>query len=693
MKRLIYLLMLWPVARALAADPNPPLQASALGRSLVRQTTAANMRTVIGASNVDLTTITNTINATMPSAVAANLATNSVVTNAVVAVVHGSTNLAPDLGSLTRFPIWVQYSNNYPMTVLAIGDSLAVPPSMAEQVARRLQQRFGANGTLTDNFLTTEPWPTNSAGAVDAGPDSYWFNRYHRLDGNGANVAWGSSLKPNGYMSDQVELAWIKTPGGADFDLQTKREDGAWTTVKTLPGNNASNVGAYTNVAVTFGHNRVRVINTAAGTNYILFQGTYYTGWGASGGPCGVRFAQMGFGGLSMDAWTNVPAAIKDVILTNLHPALIISHNLEAATASENDWLPEYFRWLNLARYSADIVVVGNYDFGAGLAAEYTTLERQMWFTNAMKNGMAFFNLQTASGGYENMFTNGYTAGTFSTNGCACGNPHPSMAGRVAMAHWFYDRFDLARYDLDSSDYPQFSAKIKQFDTNAVFSVSNEDASGNSTLYINGRGAAMGIFLGVDNAGSGASSGAKSALWGNQNQTVLNSPASDGPYFARGILTTVGRFDTDGRLYLGYGLNCDPGPSGSNYMQGKVYGVANYINTQNGVSTTISSNSITTGTLTGTGNFVNTQNGVSTTISSNSITTGTITGTGNFVNTQNGVSATISSNSITLGMLLSATNYLGANFAPVAGQVKIVISNRVVYGVSDKKTNVLLSLE
>ena len=62
MKRLIYLLMLWPVARALAADPNPPLQASALGRSLVRQTTAANMRTLIGATNSDASTLLTKLN-------------------------------------------------------------------------------------------------------------------------------------------------------------------------------------------------------------------------------------------------------------------------------------------------------------------------------------------------------------------------------------------------------------------------------------------------------------------------------------------------------------------------------------------------------------------------------------------------------------------------------------------------------
>lgn len=44
------------------------------------------------------------------------------------------------------------------------------------------------------------------------------------------------------------------------------------------------------------------------------------------------------------------------------------------------------------------------------------------------------------------------------------------------------------------------------------------------------------------------------------------------------------------------------------------------------------------------------------------------------------------------GIMLK-TNYVAANFTPISGYLTIVASNRVLYGVSDTKTNVLLSLE
>lgn len=459
------------------------------------------------------------------------------------------TNLSPDSGQLVALPNWIAYSNNYPITVLAVGDSLAVPPSMAERVAKRLQDRFGANGYGTDSYLSAEPYPTNFSGAIVAGPDANWFGRYWRLDGLGAGVAYGSVAKPNGYASDQVQVFWIQQSAGGTFDLQVMANGGAWTTVRTLNGFHESPRGAYTNISVPYNFNRFRVINTEAKTNRFLFTAPYYSGWGSqteTGG--GVRFAAFGFGGQSMNAWADVPAEIKDVILTNLNPALIISHNLEEANPIEDQWLPEYFRWLSLCRRSADVVVVGNYDFGANMDPTNTIYERQMWYTNAVKFGFSYFDLQTASGGFERMYTNGLLY--------SWANPHPNVSGQIAMARWFEERFDLARFWLVSDKSPPYRLYVRGNDsTNSPFGVFHSDAAGSSSVFIGGNGNSGAIWLGGDYGNL-----ANAALFGNQNQVILNSPAAnDGPYFARRWTTTLGQFIADGSLALYYGLKVTTG--------------------------------------------------------------------------------------------------------------------------------------
>lgn len=456
------------------------------------------------------------------------------------------TNLAPDVGQLIRLPNWISFSNNYPITILAVGDSLAVPPSMTEQVARRLQERFGANGFLTDSYLSTEPYPTNFSGAVDAGPDSDWCGRYHKAIGPGAGIAWGSVQKPNGIASDQVQLFWVQTPDGGNFDLQIMVNGGAWTTIKSLSGYNPNKCGAYTNVTVNFNYNRFRVINTANVTNSILFHGPYYSGWGSGGGSCGVRYAAFGFGGIGMDSFTNVPAGIKDVILTNLNPALIISFNLEAAIPEEEAWLPEYFRWLNLCRGSADIVVVGCYDFGPNLPPRFASEERRMWYTNAVRYGCAYFDLQTASGGFYNMYTNGFL--------WSYQNPHPNLTGQIAMGRWFEERFDFSRYWLVSDKNPPYKLYLRSYDsTNSPFGIFHSDASGSSSVYVGGTGVNGFVAFGGDG------SYLTSALFGNQSYTFLNAPTTTGgPYFQHGGVG-LGNFLPDGTLFLNYGLKITTG--------------------------------------------------------------------------------------------------------------------------------------
>ena len=468
-------------------------------------------------------------------------------------------------------PLWLNYSNSYPITVLAVGDSLAISPSMSERVAQRLQERFGANGYVTDSYLSTEPYPTNSANTIDAGPGTSWdsggtnwMGRYKVLKGNGESVAYGSYLHPNGYVSDQCQVFWIGHPGGGTFDLQVKANGGAWTTVKSLTGLAASRTGAYTNVAVSFNYNRFRVINTEAKTNWFLFTAPYYSGMGSQvQNGCGVRFAGIGYGGLSMDSWTNVPAIIKDVILTNLNPALIISHNLEEANPIELQWLPEYFRWLSLMRGKADITVVGSYDFGSNLDPTNGVLERQMWYTNAAARNFPFFNLELATGGFTNAYTNGLLT--------SWANPHPNTAGQIAMARMYEDRFDMGRFWLPSETSPPYSLSIRRYDTtNSPLSVYKSDAAGSSSVFVGGEGNVGYMSFITDG------SYLKSAIFGSQSYTFLNSPsATAGPYFQRGSGgTALGNFDSNGRLYLNTGLNSAPGTS--NYLGGTAVATSGY---------------------------------------------------------------------------------------------------------------------
>lgn len=500
---------------------------------------------------VNLTNVGPAFVKTNTTSASGGFTVDPIITSNSMRLMHVGTNL--DYGTLKRFNLWLDYTNNYPMTVLAIGDSLAVSPSMSERVAVKLQERFGTNGYVSDSFLSTEPYATNSAATYDAGPGTSfdsggtnWIGRYHALCGNGESVAYGSSVRPNGYYSDQVQVFWVSHAGGGTFDLQAMANGGAWTTIKSLTGLNAGRVGSYTNVAVSANYNRFRLINTEAKTNYIIWTAPYYSGFGASkiGAGAGVRFACIGYGGLSLDAWTNTPAAIKDVILTNLNPALVISHNLEEANPVEMQWLPEYFRWLNLTRYSADRVVALNYDFGYPLDPTNSYLERDLWYTNAVNNGLATYDLENWSGGFRNFFTNGFAT--------SWANPHPNTAGQVAMADGFLQRFDLGRYWLASAKSPPSTLTLRVYgETNSPLRVFKSDASGSSSVNVGGEANVGYVAFNQDG------SYLKAAVFGGASGTWLNSPSSTvGPYFQRGSGgTDLGKFVASGMLQTTYGFD------------------------------------------------------------------------------------------------------------------------------------------
>lgn len=564
----------------LSGGDNSFLRLYAPGNSFGEMITRTNIQFFLPL-NID-TIYANSLYLTNPMPPSALAPTNSVPINGTYSLhisngtniwsLDSNTNL--DFGGLDRLNFWLDFTNSYPITVLAVGDSLAVSPSMSERVAVKLQERFGTNGYVSDSMLSTEPYPTNSANTFSAGHGSSfdssgtnWMGRYWALCGNGESIAYGSHVRPNGYYSDQVQLFWISHAGGGTFDLQIKANGGAWTTIKSLTGFSASRTGGYTNVAVSVNYNRFRVINTEAKTNYIIWTAPYYSSFGAAkiGTGAGVRFASMGTGGISMNAFTNVPAAIKDVILTNLNPALIISHNLEEASPTELQWLPEYFRWLNLKRYSADRVLVLPYDFGFNLDPTNSYLEREMWYTNALANGFATFDSEKAVGGFANMFTNQWSVTNISnvSAGMASANPHPNTAGQIQLADKFLERFDIGRHWLVSDKSPPSSLALRvNGETNSPLRVYKSDASGSSVVNLGGQASVGYVGFGTD--GNYLLSG----VFGTTSGTWLNSPSSTaGPYFQRGSGgTSLGNFDSNGRLYLNIGLNAAAGTS--NYLGG-----------------------------------------------------------------------------------------------------------------------------
>lgn len=446
-----------------------------------------------------------------------------------------ATNTTPDVGHLTRFPFWINYSNNHPMTILAVGDSVSDAEAFADNVAFRLQERFGRNGWLTESFRGLEPYPTNFGGAVDSHVDTNWIARYWILPGNGAGVAWGSGITPNGVLSSRCEIFWIQQPHGGAFEVQIMANGDAWTSVKTLDGGGPSRVGAYTNFPINYNFNKVRVLNNVVCTNFIIGHSVYSSGWQ------GVRYASISRFGIQMNAFTNVSPAIRDVILTNMRPTLVISYNREFPTPSQVSCMPEYNRWLSLAKASADVIYVGGYPWGFEDEGMGNLTENYFWFTNALNNGFAYWDLATATRNYAHLVNNRFV---FHAT-----NPHPTEAGQFWISQLFEQRFGLAQYYPSSSAKPFDKLVVTSQGTNAPLAVTHGDMFGTSAVYIGGFGTAGTISFGED-----AWNLAKAAVIGHQSLTQINDPGTNGPSFSRNFATALGHFEPAGKLAANFGF-------------------------------------------------------------------------------------------------------------------------------------------
>ena len=265
MKRLIYLLMLWPVARALAADPNPPLQASALGRSLVRQTTAANMRTVIGAmdSAAGITSAT----ATNISAYQAKIATNGIlagVTNAVQ-LFDNRFFFSPQDQNLSLPNTAARVHAGKTLRIVNYGDDAFLPQTKTCDI---LNQFLLYNGTISGSGGWFYADYTSGVTQSDILPHGVPIRIYGLPTGGGMT----NRSHP---LCDTISFGYYAGAGMGTIIIHTN--DGYGGTEGNVKTINADNGGAlcltYTNISMPT--NTWRAAITSTGTNAVIFCGQW----------------------------------------------------------------------------------------------------------------------------------------------------------------------------------------------------------------------------------------------------------------------------------------------------------------------------------------------------------------------------------------------------------------------------------
>lgn len=445
------------------------------------------------------------------------------------------TNPTPDVGQLLAFPNWLNYSNHYPMTILSIGDSIAADADFTSLLVAKLAKRFSLNGWWAESYLGHEAWPTNEGNAVTLSGDTNWIGNYHALFSIGDAVAYGGTDQTNGPLSNHLEVYWIQHPGGGEFDVKVMSGgSGNWTDVVRLTGYASTRRGAYTNLNVPFNYTKPRVVNASASTNYIITAAPYLDSLQ------GVRYACISHPGLDFRDFTNVDAAIRDVILTNMKPAMVILNNRETPTPAQAYCIQEVNRWLKLAQSSADVIYVGGYWWGSD--SEATIQEDIFFYTNAVANGFQYFDSRTPFISWDYMLQHNLVISPLS--------PHLTYTGRLWWLSIFEQRFGLANYYASSPKEPLASLNVYAQGNESPLVINGGNTCGSWSTFLGGWCSISALwFCGGDGDGS------KLALAGNQNATILNSPTSaGGPQFAQGYYNQVGSFLPNGKFRANYGF-------------------------------------------------------------------------------------------------------------------------------------------
>lgn len=318
-----------------------------------------------------------------------------------------------------------------PVTVVSFGDSMADSyQSATYHLMNRLNQRFGNAGYSLNNYRNTSLWRLEN-GAVNRGPDLYWFCEYFGIPPGGA-VWWANDPHPTGVLCDRAGIFYVSQTNGGPFRLLLSTNGASWTTVMNLNGYSVSPMGHFASLALPLNRYRLRVEGDA-GTNFIIGASTVATQTN------GIHSVFMERYGIALNQVTNVPRAIRDPIFAALQPDLLIWHMKEDGSNATSNRMEECEAWWRAAAPDCAVVYIGTPWVSLDASTTYTLDQNLLVRTIALNHGRTYADLMQPTVSYDWLMAQGFMGDI----------THLNSAGGLHCANIMWDDLGFFALGLD----------------------------------------------------------------------------------------------------------------------------------------------------------------------------------------------------------------------------------------------------
>ncbi|MGZ8898740.1 MAG: hypothetical protein ACXW3Z_01475 [Limisphaerales bacterium] len=258
-------------------------------------------------------------------------------------------------------------------------------------------------GTTFNNSYNRSIWYSTN-GATLAPASSLWFSTHFRI-AQGSSVWWAEEDWDNvhGIVSDRVGIYWIAQPMGGALDLLISDLGGPWQKVASLDGFAASPQGRSIKLDLPLSAYRLQVASTS-GTNYVIGPEL------VNSTTNGLHVAWVSYDGLAITQVLAVPLAIREPILREFSPDLMIWHFKETPSVLPqfHAALAENEAWFRTTAPEMDVLYIGTPYIGAAPGEDYTADANRIVRNFALEYERCYLDCMTPGISYEWMRDHNY---------------------------------------------------------------------------------------------------------------------------------------------------------------------------------------------------------------------------------------------------------------------------------------------
>lgn len=324
-----------------------------------------------------------------------------------------------------------------PLRLADVGDSVVSPPYVL--ILGAAVAALGRNGGLgfgvADYF--NQSYPAGNPSVTDG---TTWHLNFPRLRSGATTVEFGTAADASGILADTLKVYYVARPGGGTFKVQTSTDGGAWTDVvgyTSVSADAGAAAGMVITIAKASAKYRLRAVWVSGGSVDVLGGGIYLST------SRGVTAVSLSEGGSSLDELINVPAAIRDPILTDMSPDCALMQWRDDP-AYFRTYLPQWKIMLDTVWPQTDVVMMGTNPISSGDAV--SSVEQ-----NAVMAGFArhwhwpYFDTYGVIVDYATGLANGFLL--------PGGDVHPTAAGYefIASALWEWLAWFRGTYHSEAS--------------------------------------------------------------------------------------------------------------------------------------------------------------------------------------------------------------------------------------------------